>query len=204
MAFSAGASIESAAPFRRAFSVARVVGPSLSADEARDSGTCSAVPVRVRAWLLLRYSGIRAGGRLRALRSRLCLETGAAKRRPIAAFNKFPLQTAGGSSLDVSGWQPGTRCRLSRREEADGDGLRLAAVGGRSSQTLRLPSETVVCSEALAHICTRVPSSTTALPGKPKNSSTPIALRLMVAKSRSRQFAMPPRRVGTTFSRLRK
>jgi hypothetical protein len=32
-------------------------------------------------------------------------------------------------------------------------------------------------------ICTRVPSSTTALPGSRKNSTTPLALRLMAAKS---------------------
>jgi hypothetical protein len=41
----------------------------------------------------------------------------------------------------------------------------------------------------LDQICTRVPSSTTALSGSLKNSATPPALRLIAANSRSRQFA---------------
>ena len=53
-------------------------------------------------------------------------------------------------------------------------------------------------------IGTRVPSSTTALPGRRKNSTTPPAFWLMVANSFSRQPAMPPPREGTTVSRLRK
>ncbi len=53
-------------------------------------------------------------------------------------------------------------------------------------------------------IDTRVPNSTTAFPGNRKNSTTPPAFWLMVAKSLSRQLAIPPPGVGTTVSRLRK
>ena len=53
-------------------------------------------------------------------------------------------------------------------------------------------------------ICTRVPSSTTQLCGSLKKSATLPALRDIVAKSASRQWAIPAPRVGTTISRLRK
>ncbi len=53
-------------------------------------------------------------------------------------------------------------------------------------------------------ICTRVPSSTTAPSGSLKKSAALPALRLIIAKRRSRQRAMPLSDFCTTDSRLRK
>jgi hypothetical protein len=54
------------------------------------------------------------------------------------------------------------------------------------------------------HICTLVPSSTTELSGRWKNSTTPPELRVMAENSFSRHCAMPPPGVDTTVSRLKK
>ena len=58
--------------------------------------------------------------------------------------------------------------------------------------------------QAARQICTRVPSSTTALSGSLKYSTTLPALRLIAANSLSRHCAMPVPGVGTMVSRLRK
>ncbi len=58
--------------------------------------------------------------------------------------------------------------------------------------------------ENFGNNCTLVPNSTTALSGNLKNSTTPLALRLIVANKCSRHSAIPLPGVDTIVSRLKK
>lgn len=68
----------------------------------------------------------------------------------------------------------------------------------------RLPMHTADSMKNKGYISTRAPSSRTRLAGSLKYSAALLALRAMVAKSRSRHNAIPAPGLATTISRLRK
>ncbi len=70
--------------------------------------------------------------------------------------------------------------------------------------TLTMAPTSIALSQGCAQISTLEPSSTTRFVGRFRKSAAEAALRCMLAKSFSRQKAMPAPMVGMTMSRLRK